>query len=349
MSDPAVDGRARLSLLSNRLLHLIIMPTEQCQFRCLYCYEDFGHGRMNDRAVQGLKSLMARRARDLDLLSIEWFGGEPLLAYDIVEQVQASALALAAEHPALQLQSSMTTNGALLDRNRLAKLVALGVKRFQVSLDGPQEIHDRFRITAGGHGTFERIWGNLVAAREVAGDFQFHLRLHVSRSNLDALKKFIVKCNETFGQDHRFRLALRGLRRLGSKQDAKLPVLDDGEQSKALAGLSELTSGMDIGLHRGPFERANPAVGCYAAAAYSLVVRSNGDLAKCTVALRHPHNRVGRLLKNGTVDLDRELMLGWMRGAFTGSEQDLKCPAVSFADDPAAEPWEIGISEELLG
>ena len=44
--------------LASNLLHLILMPTEQCNFRCTYCYEDFAHDRMSPRVVAGIKRLL---------------------------------------------------------------------------------------------------------------------------------------------------------------------------------------------------------------------------------------------------------------------------------------------------
>jgi uncharacterized protein len=71
---------------------------------------------------------------------------------------------------------------------------------------------------------------------------------------------------------------------------------------------------------------------CYASRANSFLVRADGTLAKCTVALSHPQNRVGRLLEDGTVELDAEKMQGWMRGLWSEDGDELRCPMVGFAD-----------------
>jgi hypothetical protein len=47
--------------LSDRTLHLILLPTEQCNFRCTYCYEDFAIGRMERETINAVKLLLDRR------------------------------------------------------------------------------------------------------------------------------------------------------------------------------------------------------------------------------------------------------------------------------------------------
>lgn len=320
-----------LSLLSSDTLFLILMPTEQCQLRCVYCYEDFAAGRMSAAVRSALKAWMARRAADLKLLAIEWFGGEPLLAFDVVEEIQSFAQGLALRQPRLALRGSMTTNGVLLDPGRLRRLVDLGVTRYQITLDGPREIHDRLRLTAGGRPTFERIWGHLLKARDAQAEFEVLLRLQVSEANRACLPAFIHECGRTFGDDPRFRLSFRALNRLGGPRDGALPVLSATDRQRIPAELSHYAESIGCRVDRGPFAAPEPSPGCYAAAAYSFVVRSNGDLAKCTVALRHPQNRVGRLREDGTLELDQRKMRGWIRGVFSGDEQALRCPAAGYA------------------
>lgn len=58
------------------MLHLILMPTEACNFRCTYCYESFTRGRMTDETIAGVKALVREKARTIHTLHISWFGGE---------------------------------------------------------------------------------------------------------------------------------------------------------------------------------------------------------------------------------------------------------------------------------
>jgi uncharacterized protein len=53
-------------------LHLILMPTEKCNFRCIYCYEDFSIGRMGRPVIEGVKALIRRRLPSLSSIEINW-------------------------------------------------------------------------------------------------------------------------------------------------------------------------------------------------------------------------------------------------------------------------------------
>lgn len=145
--DPLLIAEAAAAF-NDRSLQLFVLPTEKCNFRCTYCYEKFDVGRMKPSTVQAVKAFIDRRIEHLDALSVEWFGGEPLLGrpviFDICEHIQASL----ANFPTVMYGGSMTTNGYLLDEGTATRLIGLGVRSFQISLDGPPDIHDQSRIRA---------------------------------------------------------------------------------------------------------------------------------------------------------------------------------------------------------
>jgi uncharacterized protein len=307
--------------VDNEVLHLILMPTEACNFRCTYCYEDFRLGRMQPRIVRGVKNLLSLRAPSLRLLNLTWFGGEPLLALDVLKDILLHARTLVGQYPEIQFASDITTNAYALSRSVFERLLDLGVTQFQIALDGPREWHDRKRVLAGGRGTFDRIWANLLATRSVPREFRIVVRLHVDRENHAALPPFIAEYGEHFGRDERFRLFLRKLSRFGGPNDQDLPVLAHAEASDILAGLSHCV----VGNRTAALEQPQSPV-CYAAKANSFLVRADGRLNKCTISLEHPSNQVGRLLEDGHVDLSPAMMQDWMRGLWSGDSQELGCP-----------------------
>jgi len=327
------------ALLSTRLLHLILMPTEQCNFRCVYCYEDFLAGQMPRRVIEAVKALMARRISRIDLLSLDWFGGEPLLAWPILQEIQSFACELVRQHPAVRLTGAMTTNGSLLSRRRFERLLELGVRSFHISLDGTRDTHDTMRQRLGGGGSFDAIWRNLLALRRSPESFEVTLRLHVTRDNREALDELLLLLAGEIGGDRRFSVMFKAIRRFGGPNDEYLPIIPAEQEGEMLGRL--VGRAVELGLHEEQDVFAKPGMlpGCYAAALSSYVVRSNGDLAKCTVALDHPNNHIGTLQPDGTVAIDSAKMTGWLRGALNGEEKSIQCPMRGWADEaPQGEP-----------
>lgn len=317
--------------LANDTLHLVVLPTEACNFRCFYCYEDFRLSRMDESVHRGLKRWIERRAPTLSQLSISWFGGEPLLALDRVEDVLDHVASLRALHRQLEFHSEMTTNAWHLTRDVFERLLAREVRLFQISFDGPKEMHDRRRVRADGAGTFDRIWANVTALRAHPGDFEIRLRVHVDRENAADVPRFLDQCRSAFGDDERFKLFLRPLSRLGGPNDPRIDVLGhDGEVAIRSARSEARARGLTL------FEDHEEKPICYAAQGNSFVVRADGRLGKCTVALAHAANDVGRLFEDGHVEIDAAKAAPWTRGLFSGKSLELLCPMVGLADPERA-------------
>src|SRR5882672_11088607 len=121
-------------------LNLILFSTEKCNFRCFYCYEDFKLGKMPSSIQEGIIQLLNRRAPTLRNLELSWFGGEPLLAVDVIENLCTSALSLAASNGFLY-RSNITTNGFHLTHELAERLSGLGVNFYQITLDGDESVH----------------------------------------------------------------------------------------------------------------------------------------------------------------------------------------------------------------
>lgn len=301
-------------------LNLILFPTEACNFRCTYCYEDFALAKMRPAVVEGVKNLISRRAGDLEALEISWFGGEPMLAKNIVLDLGRHADALAAAS-GFSFGASMSTNGYFLDPSSAREIVASGVRSFHVSLDGPEWQHDKSRRHANGGGTFSRIWTNLRSIHKSALEVSVILRIHVSPDNVATLEELVGLVNADLGADERFKVYFHPIERLGGAADASLRVFDGDASERVTAALSRLVHPA----HQEPSAPAEPYV-CYAAKPNSLAIRADGRVAKCTVALRDERNCVGTLRPDGMLELSQDRLRYWFRGWASLDEAQLACP-----------------------
>src|SRR5215813_8838046 len=95
------------------VLELFLLSSEDCNFRCRYCYESFQRGTMAPEVRAGVRKLLEKRIAGLNRLSIAWFGGEPLYGFTAVAEIAPFARQLTDQY-GVHFSSHMTTNGYLL-------------------------------------------------------------------------------------------------------------------------------------------------------------------------------------------------------------------------------------------
>ncbi len=162
-----------------------------CNLNCSYCFASQGkyHG---DRAVMSFD--VGKRALDFLVensgtrrnLEVDFFGGEPLMNFDVVKQLVAYARSIEKEK-GKNFRFTLTTNGMLIDddvidfANRECSNVVL-------SLDGRKEIHDRYRVDYAGKGSWERIVPKFQKLVKARGGKDYYMRGTFTHANPDFLK-----------------------------------------------------------------------------------------------------------------------------------------------------------------
>ena len=162
-----------------------------CNLNCAYCFASQGkyHG---DRAVmsyevgkQALDFLVANSGTRRNL-EVDFFGGEPLMNFEVVKQLVAYARSIEKEC-GKNFRFTLTTNGLLIDddvidfANRECSNVVL-------SLDGRKEIHDRYRVDYAGEGSWERIVPKFQRMVEARGHKNYYMRGTFTHANPDFLR-----------------------------------------------------------------------------------------------------------------------------------------------------------------
>ena len=168
-----------------------------CNLNCSYCFASQGkyHG---DRAVMSFEvgkaalDFLVANSGSRRNLEVDFFGGEPLMNFDVVKQLVAYARSIEKES-GKNFRFTLTTNGLLIDddvidfANRECSNVVL-------SLDGRKEIHDRFRVDYAGNGSWERIvpkFQKLVEAREGKNYYMRGTFTHANPDFLTDIKQML--------------------------------------------------------------------------------------------------------------------------------------------------------------
>ena len=179
-------------LSSNRTLknwlNLTIAPTLDCNFSCPYCFEpknssDF----MSEDVANKLISFLDSKLDGRKSLSITWYGGEPTLAVDRIEMLTDKIKELS-ELRDIALYFEMITNGYNLDPDIRERLELCSISRYQITLDGPPEIHDARRYPKSGGKSFWKIIENIKA---LMGRFDIDIRCNLDRQNSDHAHRLI--------------------------------------------------------------------------------------------------------------------------------------------------------------
>lgn len=128
------------------IFRLMILPTYQCNLRCWYCTQDHENYFMSKEIINRIKKLIDRELKrdDIKHLTLSWFGGEPMLCYDTVITLTEYAKNKCAEL-GKTFSSDMTSNSTLMDADKIATLISLGVRSYQITIDGPKKIHDKIK------------------------------------------------------------------------------------------------------------------------------------------------------------------------------------------------------------
>lgn len=162
-----------------------------CNLSCEYCFAKGGkyHGpdaiMTTETAKKAIDFLIENSGNHYNL-DVDFFGGEPLMNWDVVTETVDYARNLEEKYNK-HFNFTLTTNGMLLDDDKIEYLNE-NMKNVVLSLDGRREIHDEFRKTIGGKGSFDTVvpkFQNFVSKR---GDKEYYMRGTYTANNLDFTK-----------------------------------------------------------------------------------------------------------------------------------------------------------------
>ena len=273
----ALETMGRAACAMPHGIGLTICPTMGCNFDCPYCFEDHFAGKMSAEVQDDVVALAGRMldASGAKDISVTWFGGEPLLAPDVIESLSERCMALAEERGG-EYSAGIITNGYLLTQGIADMLDRCQVKSAQVTVDGLGATHDATRRLANGGPTFERITGNL---RELKLPFRVSVRHNVhegNRAEVDGLEAFVRQLAEESGNDIGYYPAPV------SGSDA---ADERGEQVGLLCGAD--ASEIGVKQEAGRFQTGRGSY-CGAHTIWGVGVDERGNLQKCWEAVDKP-------------------------------------------------------------
>ena len=205
--------------------------SHDCNLRCAYCFAgtgDFGGDRllMPQKTACAAIDFLIERSGKRKHLEVDFFGGEPLLNWDVVEGTVAYGRARE-KAAGKVIRFTITTNALALDDEKIAFLVR-EMHNVVISLDGRKEVHDAVRKTLSGAGSYDLVAGRARALDRALDGRERYVRGTYTALNTDFSKDVIALADLGFSQlsvepvvtrDERFRLTIDDLPRIRSEYE----------------------------------------------------------------------------------------------------------------------------------
>lgn len=275
---------------------LCLNIAHDCNLACKYCFASQGDYGGVKRELMSFD--VAKRAVDFLIAmsgtrqhcEIDFFGGEPLLNWDVVKQTVEYVESIQAAHNKI-FKLTLTTNGVLLTQDKIDYVNEHNIS-LVLSIDGREEVHNRMRPSAGGTDTYKTVAKNLVNAVKQRDGREYYVRGTYTHNNLDFTKDVIAMSD--LGFEHLSMEPVVGKEGEYVLRDEDLPILEKEYEKLADLYLQRQKDGWGekfnffhfrMDLYRGPC-MAKRLRGCGAGHEYMAIV-PNGDIYPC-------HQFVGR-------------------------------------------------------
>ncbi len=173
---------------SNVIKAMCLHIAHTCNLNCSYCFASQGKYQ-GERAIMSYE--VGKRAFDFLIensgtrrnLEVDFFGGEPLMNWEVVKKLVAYARSIEKEHNK-NFRFTLTTNGMLID-DEVIDFLNKEMSNVVLSLDGRPEVHDRFRKDYAGRGSYETIVPKFKRLVEARGGKNYYVRGTFTHNNVD--------------------------------------------------------------------------------------------------------------------------------------------------------------------
>jgi len=285
------------SSFGNKKLDLSLFITEQCNFRCLYCYENFKFGNMPSDLIDGVKNLILNKINDLKILNISFLGGEPLLNKDAIYEISNWAAETCIKHN-VKYTANIATNGFLLDEEIFNELIKSKITSFQITLDGEKQIHDELRQTVNYQNTFEKIYSNIIMMSNSDNHFNCNILFNIASANYNSVLSFIKNNTTPFKNDNRFTFHFHPF---FDMEKINLP-----RNKERLQLIKLLKNG---GLKHNFTSRKESYHYCKT---NNYTIRANGKIQKYPATIDDDSSDIGNLENNGTLNINHKKLKEWI-------------------------------------
>ena len=307
---PYVPFSGHALIVKSMCLHV----THDCNLRCDYCFAgkgDYHSGKAFLPLDVGKKALefLMTHSGERRHLEVDFFGGEPLMNFEVVKELVAYGRGLEKEYDK-EIKFTMTTN-CLLASDEVVDFCREEIGNVVISIDGRKEVHDRVRRTVGGQDSYHVVLPRAQAlglARQRDGQ-EYYARATFTRNNLDFSRDVLALVEAGFEQVSVEPVVLPDADPLSIREEDLPAVLAEYDRlADIIAARRKQGDWFNffhfmVDLDNGPC-LAKRMSGCGAGSEY-VAVTPQGDIYPCHQFVGQPAYRMGSVL-NGSFDRQQQ-------------------------------------------
>lgn len=270
---------------SLKSLGVVIVPTMNCNFACPYCYEsDLPKDKMSVEIQEKLIKFI-ENANGSQNVSICWHGGEPLLAFDVMERILSKLF----NSPKIKIHShDLVTNGYLLDPAKVSVLKKYHLNLIQITIDGLKDIHNISRPLKSGLPTYDKIISNVDYFLNEFPECKVMIRINVHENNKSDFPKLYKELTDRW-QKYNCNIYMVYV---SDYENCKVKCIKLSERVDFFSDLYKNEGISDV-----KFYPKYREIGCTATFQNSFIVGVSGELYKCWVDVGKPEKVIGSLDK----------------------------------------------------
>ena len=273
---------------NSKLMRITILPTLSCNFRCWYCYEQHKVSIMTESGAKSVLGFIKSEIlkKHLEHVVLDWFGGEPLLRFSQVIYPLSKELKTWCRQNNVNFSNIITTNGSLINEDMAVKMNEIGLRQFQITLDGDKDHHNKVRFSSTMKNSYDVIVSNIHTLCRTVEDPNIELRINYTTDNIDTAKSIL------YSFDADIRQFIHIFPQIVWQESGKRDVLSYKEIALKNKALEEGYS-VDQNVH------AHRCSGCYVENMEQFVVNYDLNVYKCTARDYNGKYSVGRISEDG--------------------------------------------------
>ena len=281
------EGEHKPAVYSGIIKSMCLNVSHLCNLRCEYCFADGGtyngaaENMSLDVALKAIDMIVSKSANRHNL-EVDFFGGEPLLNFDVVKKTVEYARSIEKAHNK-NFRFTITTNAMLLN-DEIIDFFNKEMYNVVVSIDGRRSVHDCVRKTASGKGSFDTVIKNALRFKQLRKG-QYYIRGTYTASNKDFSKDVLFLNDLGFDQlsiepvvlpeNHRLAIKKEDIEQLKAEYDKLAEAYVERRKGEKWFNFFHFM----LDIYNGPCE-SKRLVGCGAGNDY-VAVAPNGNIYPC--------------------------------------------------------------------